>query len=38
MALNVAVETTCRKNGLDRATVEELERIREWMPARKIFG
>ena len=33
-----AVEESCRKNGLDRVTVEELERIRERMPARKIFG
>jgi AdoMet-dependent heme synthase len=33
-----AVEESCRKNGLDRVTVEELERIRQRMPARKIFG
>ena len=28
----------CRKNGLDRVTVEELERIRARMPTPKIFG
>jgi hypothetical protein len=33
-----AVEESCRRNGLDRVTVEELERIRERMPARKIFS
>jgi radical SAM protein with 4Fe4S-binding SPASM domain len=33
-----AVEESCRRNGLDRVTVAELERIRERMPARKIFG
>jgi radical SAM protein with 4Fe4S-binding SPASM domain len=33
-----AVEETCRKNGLDRVTVEELERIRARMPTPKIFG
>jgi hypothetical protein len=33
-----AVEDSCRKNGLPRVTVEELERIRARMPARKIFG
>jgi radical SAM protein with 4Fe4S-binding SPASM domain len=33
-----AVEDTCRKNGIGRVTVEELERIRARMPARKIFG
>ena len=33
-----AVEDTCRKNGLDRVTVEELERIRARMPTPKIFG
>jgi radical SAM protein with 4Fe4S-binding SPASM domain len=33
-----AVEDTCRKNGLDRVTVDELERIRARMPTPKIFG
>ena len=33
-----AVEESCRKNGLDRVTVEELERIRARMPTPKIFG
>jgi hypothetical protein len=33
-----AVEETCRKNGLDRVTVEELERIRARMPTPKFFG
>ena len=33
-----AVEETCRKNGLDRVTVDELERIRARMPTPKIFG
>ena len=33
-----AVEETCRKNGLTRVTVEELERIRARMPTPKIFG
>ena len=33
-----AVEDTCRKSGLDRVTVEELERIRARMPTPKIFG
>jgi hypothetical protein len=33
-----AVEHTCRKNGLDRVTVEELDRIRSRMPTPKIFG
>jgi len=33
-----AVEDSCRKNGLDRVTVEELERIRARMPTPKIFG
>jgi len=33
-----AVEETCRKNGLDRVTVEELERIRSRMPTPKMFG
>jgi radical SAM protein with 4Fe4S-binding SPASM domain len=33
-----AVEETCRKSGLDRVTVEELERIRARMPTPKLFG
>ena len=33
-----AVEETCRKNGLERVTVEELERIRARMPTPKMFG
>jgi hypothetical protein len=33
-----AVEESCRKNGLDRVTVEELERIRSRMPTPKMFG
>ena len=33
-----AVEDTCRKSGLDRVNVEELERIRARMPTPKIFG
>ena len=33
-----AVEETCRKGGLDRVTVDELERIRARMPTPKIFG
>jgi len=33
-----AVEETCRKNGIDRVTVEELERIRARMPTPKFFG
>jgi radical SAM protein with 4Fe4S-binding SPASM domain len=33
-----AVEETCRKNGLDRVTVDELERIRARMPTPKMFG
>jgi len=32
-----AVEESCRKSGLDRVTVEELERIRARMPTPKIF-
>ena len=32
-----AVEETCRSNGLDRVTVEELERIRARMPTPKMF-
>ena len=31
-----SVEESCRKSGLDRVTVEELERIRARMPTRKI--
>jgi radical SAM protein with 4Fe4S-binding SPASM domain len=33
-----AVEETCRKNGIERVTVEELERIRARMPTPKIFS
>jgi radical SAM protein with 4Fe4S-binding SPASM domain len=33
-----AVEESCRRNGLDRVTVEELERIRARMPTPKMFG
>jgi radical SAM protein with 4Fe4S-binding SPASM domain len=33
-----AVEESCRKHGLDRVTVEELERIRARMPTPKMFG
>jgi hypothetical protein len=33
-----AVEESCRRNGLDRVTVEELDRIRSRMPTPKIFG
>ena len=33
-----AVEESCRKGGLDRVTVEELERIRARMPTPKMFG
>jgi radical SAM protein with 4Fe4S-binding SPASM domain len=33
-----AVEDSCRRNGLDRVTVDELERIRARMPTPKIFG
>jgi radical SAM protein with 4Fe4S-binding SPASM domain len=33
-----AVEESCRKSGIDRVTVEELERIRARMPTPKIFG
>ena len=33
-----AVEESCRRNGLDRVTVDELERIRARMPTPKIFG
>jgi hypothetical protein len=33
-----AVEESCRESGLDRVTVEELERIRARMPTPKFFG
>ena len=33
-----AVEDSCRRNGLDRVTVEELELIRARMPTPKLFG
>ena len=33
-----AVEDSCRRNGVDRVTVEELERIRARMPTPKMFG
>ena len=33
-----AVEDSCRRNSLDRVTVEELERIRARMPTPKLFG
>ncbi len=33
-----AVEDSCRKGGLDRVTVEELERIRSRMLTPKMFG
>jgi radical SAM protein with 4Fe4S-binding SPASM domain len=33
-----AVEESCRKNGLNRVTVEELERIRARMPTPKFFA
>ena len=33
-----AVEESCRRNGLDRVTVDELERIRARMPTPKLFG
>jgi radical SAM protein with 4Fe4S-binding SPASM domain len=33
-----AVEESCRKSGVDRLTVEELERIRARMPTPKMFG
>jgi radical SAM protein with 4Fe4S-binding SPASM domain len=33
-----AVEDSCRNSGLDRVTIEELERIRARMPTPKIFG
>jgi len=33
-----AVEDSCRRNGIERVTVEELERIRARMPTPKMFG
>src|SRR5262245_51925224 len=33
-----AVEESCRKSGIDRVTIEELERIRSRMPTPKLFG
>lgn len=33
-----AVEESCRRNGVSRVTVEELERIRARMPTPKFFG
>ena len=33
-----AVEESCRRNGLDRVTVGELDRIRARMPTPKMFG
>jgi radical SAM protein with 4Fe4S-binding SPASM domain len=33
-----AVEDSCRKGGVDRVTVEELEKIRARMPTPKMFG
>jgi hypothetical protein len=33
-----AVEESCRKRGLERVTVDELEKIRARMPTPKIFG
>jgi radical SAM protein with 4Fe4S-binding SPASM domain len=33
-----AVEESCRRNGISRVTVEELERIRARMPTPKMFG
>ena len=33
-----AVEESCRKNGIDRVTVEEFEKIRARMPTPKMFG
>ena len=33
-----AVEESCRKNGIDRVTVEELERIRARIPTPKMFS
>ena len=33
-----AVEDSCRRNGIDHVTAEELEKIRARMPTPKIFG
>jgi hypothetical protein len=33
-----AVEESCRRDGITRVTVEELERIRARMPTPKLFG
>jgi len=33
-----SVELHCRKNGVPRVTVEELDRIRSRMPASRVFG
>ncbi len=33
-----AVEDSCRRNGIDRVTTEELEKIRARMPTPKMFG
>ena len=33
-----AVEDACRRNGIDRVTAEELEKIRARMPTPKMFG
>jgi len=33
-----AVEESCRKRGVERVSVDELERIRARMPTPKIFG
>ncbi len=33
-----AVEESCRRNGISRVTVDELERIRARMPTPKMFG
>jgi hypothetical protein len=33
-----AVEDSCRRNGIERVSVEELERIRARMPTPKMFG
>ncbi len=33
-----AVEESCRRNGIDRVTAQELERIRARMPTPKLFG
>jgi hypothetical protein len=33
-----AVEDSCRRNGIGRVTIEELEKIRARMPTPKLFG